>query len=120
MKLPHFPRPRLSSTVSPRPFMAVWGHVLLKIFKIRIFNLDENEFQTTQFPDFWNSVTNSMTFRGLLQIPLLFQVFQVSGNPEANNNCFHEHKIQTKRTSDGSRVASKPDTVKKGTYWQGT
>ena len=32
-----------------------------KIFKIRIFNLAENEFQTTKFPDFWNSVANSLT-----------------------------------------------------------
>ena len=34
-----------------------------KIFKIRIFNLAENEFQTTKFPDF------SQTFGILLQIP---------------------------------------------------
>ena len=53
-----------------------------KIFKIRIFILAENEFQTTKFPDF------SLTF-GILsqilwlfkQIPWLLQVFQVSGNP---------------------------------------
>ena len=30
-----------------------------KIFKIRIFNLAENEFQTIKFPDFWKSVANS-------------------------------------------------------------
>ena len=40
-----------------------------KIFKIRIFNLAENEFQTIKspgglFPDFWNFVTNSLTFQG--------------------------------------------------------
>ena len=35
-----------------------------KIFKIRIFNLAENEFQTTKSPDFWNFVTNSLTFKG--------------------------------------------------------
>ena len=40
-----------------------------KFFKIRIFNLAENEFQTTKFPDFsltfvWNSVANSLTFPG--------------------------------------------------------
>ena len=34
-----------------------------KIFKIRIFNLAENEFQTTKFPDFWNFVANSLTFQ---------------------------------------------------------
>ena len=54
--------------------------LLQKIFKIRIFNLAENEFQTTKFLDFWNSVANSLTFRGLFQISWLFQVFQVSGN----------------------------------------
>ena len=55
-----------------------------KIFEIRIFNLPKNEFQTTKFPDFWYSVANSLTFRGLFQIPRLFQVFQAfqdSGNP---------------------------------------
>ena len=59
-----------------------------KIFKIRIFNLAENELQTTKFPDFWISVANSLTFGFLSQIPWLFrqipwlfQVFQVSGNP---------------------------------------
>ena len=34
------------------------------------------------FPDFWNSVANSLAFKSLFQIPWLFQVFQVSGNPE--------------------------------------
>ena len=45
-----------------RPFRGVWGYVPQKIFRIRIFNLAENEFQTTKFPDFWNSVANSLTF----------------------------------------------------------
>ena len=39
-----------------------------KIFKIRIFNLAENEFQTTESPDF------SMTFGILSQIPWLSDV----------------------------------------------
>ena len=46
-----------------------------KIFKIRIFNLAENEFQTTKSPDFF------LTFGILSQIPWLFKVFQVSRNP---------------------------------------
>ena len=46
-----------------------------KIFKIRIFNLAENEFQTIKSPDF------SLTFGILSQIPWLFKVFQVSRNP---------------------------------------
>ena len=80
MKFPDFSRPRLGSSMNPRPVRGVWV-LPQKIFKIRIFNLAENEFQTTKFPDFWNSVANSLTFRGLFQIPWLFQVFQVSGNP---------------------------------------
>ena len=46
-----------------------------KIFKIRIFNFAENEFQTTKSPDFF------LTFGILSQIPWLFKVFQVSHNP---------------------------------------
>ena len=42
------------------------GMLPQKIFKTRIFNLAENEFQTTKFPDFWNSVANSLTFPGFL------------------------------------------------------
>ena len=45
-----------------------------KMFKIRIFNSAENEFQRTKLPDFpdvWNSVTNSLTF---WQIPRLSEV----------------------------------------------
>ena len=65
-----------------------------KIFKIRIFNLAENEFRTTKFPGFSPTLgilsQISWLFR---QIPWLsgvafefrllqiFQVFQVSGNP---------------------------------------
>ena len=52
-----------------------------KIFKTRIFNLADNEFQTTKFPDFLGkfpdfqrSLSNSLTFQ-------VFQVLQVSGNP---------------------------------------
>ena len=48
IKFSDFSRPRLSSIVSPRP----GGMLPQKIFKIRIFNLAENEFQTTKFPDF--------------------------------------------------------------------
>ena len=40
-----------------------------KVFKIRIFNLAENEFQTTKFPDF------SLIFGILFQIPWLSEVF---------------------------------------------
>ena len=56
-----------------------------RIFKIRIVNLAENEFQTTKFSDF------PLTFRILLKLLchfershsnfLTFQVSQVSGNP---------------------------------------
>ena len=49
MKFLDFSRPRLSSTVIPRPFR---GMLPQKSFKIRTFNLAENEFQTTKFPDF--------------------------------------------------------------------
>ena len=35
-----------------------------KSFKIRIFSLAENEFQTTKFPDFQRSLSNSLTFPG--------------------------------------------------------
>ena len=52
MKSPAFSRPRLSSSMSPRSFIGVWGMFPLTIFKIRIFNLAKNEFQTTKFPDF--------------------------------------------------------------------
>ena len=66
-----------------------------KIFKIRIFNLAENKVQTTKFRDFWNSVANSLNFKGLFQIPGLFQVFQVfevSGNPDMGEKLFGEHR----------------------------
>ena len=63
MKFPNFSRPRLSSTASPRPFRGVGGMLPQKTSKIRIFNLAENEFQTTKFPDF------SLTFGILSQIP---------------------------------------------------
>ena len=69
MKFPDFSRPRLSSTESPRPFRGVWGNAPQKIFKIRIYNLAENEFQTTKFPDF--SLTFGILFR---QIPWLSEV----------------------------------------------
>ena len=52
MKLPDFSTPRLSSTMSPRPFRGSGGMLPPKIFKIRIFRLAQNEFQTTKFPDF--------------------------------------------------------------------
>ena len=81
MKFHDFCRPRLNATVGSRPFRGSGGMLPQKIIKIRTFNLAENEFQTKKFPDFWNSVANSLTFRGLFQIPWLFQVFQVSGNP---------------------------------------
>ena len=58
MKFPDFSRPRLSSTVIPRPFRGSG-----KIFKIRIFKLAENEFQTTKFPDV------SLSFGILSQTP---------------------------------------------------
>ena len=43
------------------------GMLPQKMFNIRIFNLAENEFQTTKFPDF------SLTFGILLQIPWLIR-----------------------------------------------
>ena len=44
-------------------FRGVWGHAPQQIFKIRIFKLAKNEFQTTKLPDF------SVTFKILLHIP---------------------------------------------------
>ena len=46
-----------------------------KISKIRIFNLAENEFQTTKLPGFWNSVTNSLTFPQLSEVSFKFPDF---------------------------------------------
>ena len=63
MKFPDFFRPRLSSTVSPRPFRGSGDMLPQKMFKIRNFNLAENEFQTTKFSDF------SLTFGIMSQIP---------------------------------------------------
>ena len=63
MKFPDFSRPRLSSTVSSRPFRGSGGMLPQKSFKIRMFNLAENEFQATKLPDF------SLTFGILWQIP---------------------------------------------------
>ena len=60
---------------SLRPFRGVWGHAPHKIFKIRIFNLTEMNFRQQ----------NSLTFGILSQIPWLFQVFQVSGNPDISS-----------------------------------
>ena len=48
--------------MSLRPFRGSGGMLPQKIFKIRIFNLAENEFQTTKFPDF------SLTFGIMSQI----------------------------------------------------
>ena len=63
MKFPDFSRPRLSSNVSLRPFRGSGGMLPQKIFKNRIVNLAENEFQTTKFPDV------SLTFGILSHIP---------------------------------------------------
>ena len=53
MKFPYFSRPRLGSTVSPRPkFSKLGSSIWLKI------NFRQ------QNPDFWNFVTNSLTFQG--------------------------------------------------------
>ena len=49
-----------------------------EIFKIRTLKLARMNFK---FPDLWNFVANSLTFKSLFQIPLIFQVFQVSGQP---------------------------------------
>ena len=68
MKLPDFSRPRLSSAVIPRLFRGSGGMLSQNIFKIRIFNLAENEFQTTKFNDF------SLTFGIQSQIPWLLGV----------------------------------------------
>ena len=73
--------------MSSRAFRGLGACSRKKNFRIRIFSLAGNEFQTTKFtsglfPDFWNSVANSLTFRGLFQIPWFFQAFQVGGNPE--------------------------------------
>ena len=65
-KFPDVSRPRLNSTVSQIPFTGVWGMLPHQFFKIRIFNLADKEFQTTKFPDVWNSVASFMIFK---QIP---------------------------------------------------
>ena len=69
MKFPDFSKPRLSSTMIPRPSRGSGGMLPQKIFKIRIFNLAENELLTTKFPDFLGkfpdlqgSLSNSLTF----------------------------------------------------------
>ena len=49
-----------------------------KIFKIRIFNLAENELLTTKFPDCLGKFPD---LQGSLSNSLTFPVFQVSGNP---------------------------------------
>ena len=81
MKFPDFSRPGLSSTVSPRPFRGIWGHAPLENFKMRIFNLAENEFQTTNIPDFWNSAANSLTFWRFLSNSLTFPGFSSQWQP---------------------------------------
>ena len=70
MKFPDFSKPRLSSTMIPRP-SRVWRHAPQKIFKIMICNLAENELLTTKFPDFLGkfpdlqgSLSNCLTFPG--------------------------------------------------------
>ena len=62
MRFPDFSRPRLSSTVIRYHVGGPGSMLPQKIFKIRIFNLAENEFQTIKFPDF------SLTFGILSQI----------------------------------------------------
>ena len=58
----------LSIPFTVGPIVKNWiEHAPQKIFKIRIFKLAENEFQITKFLDFYNSVTNSLTSRGLIQ-----------------------------------------------------
>ena len=54
-----------------------------KIFEIRILRLARNEFHATKFPDFWNFVANSLTFKanlstfgGLFPIPWLSRFFR--------------------------------------------
>ena len=83
--LPDFFRPRLSSTMIPRPFRGVWGHAPTENFQNLDLQLGGKQISYDKilwlFPDVWNSVANSLTFRGLFQISWLFQVFQVSGNP---------------------------------------
>ena len=80
MKFPDFSRPRLSSTVISRPFRGSGGMLPQRTFKIRVFSLAENEFQTTKFrllefcrkfpdflgkfPDFEMSLSNSLSFPG--------------------------------------------------------
>ena len=53
-----------------------------KILKIRIFNLAENEFQTTKFTDF------SLTFGILSQIPLVLGKFLGFQGPLSNSLTF--------------------------------
>ena len=88
---PNFSRPRLSSTVSRRPFRGVWGHAPAENFQNYDLQLGWKWISDNKipwlFPDFWNSVANSLTFRGPFQIPWLFQVFQVSGNPDKIHVC---------------------------------
>ena len=78
MKFPDFSVPRLSSTVSPRPFRGLWGHAPQKISKLGYLTRLKINFRqqnSLTFPDVRNSVAhsltfkaNSLTFRGLVQI----------------------------------------------------
>ena len=71
MKFPDFSRPRLSSTVGPRPFTGVWGHASTEKF--------QNQFQTAKIPllcpDFWNSVDVSWQIPWLLEVSFKFPDF---------------------------------------------
>ena len=86
MKFPDFSRQKLSSFMSPRPFRRFLGHALQNNSKLGFSTcIGWNEFKTTKFPKFSNSLINSLTFlvypltfRCLFQIPWLFQV---SDNP---------------------------------------
>ena len=63
MKFPDFSRPKLSSFMSPRPFRRFLGHAPQNNSKLGFSTcIGWNEFKTTKFPEFWNSVINSLTF----------------------------------------------------------
>ena len=57
--VPDFSRPGLSSTVSLRPFRK-----LSKLRSSTWLKMNFRQKNSLTFPDFWNSVTNSLTFLG--------------------------------------------------------
>ena len=92
MKFPDFSKPRLSSTVSPRPFRGVWGYAPPENFE----NLDL-QLGWKWISDFRQQ--NSPTFGILSQIPWLFQVFQGQWQPCIQTHTHTQTYIHTTQTN---------------------